>query len=85
LQVQEVMELDSSEVVIGMVRAGLGAGVIPAGRLRQLPPGEVVAMPFGEPPIHRHVALIERINNPRSDLSQLVYDEVKQMTTVGMS
>jgi DNA-binding transcriptional LysR family regulator len=30
-QVQEAMELDSSEVVISMVNAGLGAGVIPAG------------------------------------------------------
>ncbi len=81
LQVQEAMELDSSEVVVGMARAGLGAGVIPAGRLRQIPPGEVVAEPFGDPPIHRRVVLIERINNPRSDLSQLVYDEVRQMTT----
>ena len=85
LQVQEAMELDSSEVVVGMARAGLGAGVIPDGRLRQIPPGEVVAKPFGDPPIHRRVVLIERINNPRSDLSQLVYDEVKQMTTPGMS
>ena len=40
VQVQEVVELDSSEFVIGMVRAGLGAGVIPTGRLRQIPPAE---------------------------------------------
>jgi hypothetical protein len=58
--------------VIGMVRAGLSDGLIPAGRLRQIPPTEVVAMPFGELPIHLRVVLIEYINNPRSNLLQLV-------------
>jgi DNA-binding transcriptional LysR family regulator len=80
VRVKEAMELDSSEAVVGMARAGLGAGVIPAGRLRQIPAGEIVALPFGEPPIHRKVVLIERSNNPRSDLSQLVYDAVTQVT-----
>ena len=80
-QVDEVMELDSSETVIGMVRAGIGAGVIPSGRLRHVPDGDVVALSFGEPPIHRRVVLVERSNNPRSDLSQLVYDAVRQVTT----
>jgi hypothetical protein len=42
-------------------------------------------MPFGELPIHLWVVLIEHINNSRSDLSQLVYDEVKQMTTLEAS
>ena len=75
----EAMELDSSETVIGMAGAGIGAGVIPIGRLRQSPPGEVFAVPFGDPPIYRRVVLIERKNNQRSDLSQLVYDVVKQI------
>ena len=79
--VDEVMELDSSETVVGMARAGIGAGVIPAGRLRRASAGDVVSMPFGEPPIYRRVVLIERSNNPRSDLSQLVYDAVRQVTT----
>ena len=80
-QVDEVMELDSSETIVGMARAGIGAGVIPAGRLQRLPAGEVVALPFGEPPVFRRVVLVERRNNPRSDLSQLVYDAVRQVTT----
>ena len=33
--VDDAMELDSSETVVGMASAGLGAGVIPVGRLRQ--------------------------------------------------
>lgn len=78
IAVEEAMELDSSETVAGMVSAGLGAGVIPAGRLSHVPAGEVVTMPFGDPPIVRRVVLIERRNNPRSDLSQLVYDAVRK-------
>jgi DNA-binding transcriptional LysR family regulator len=78
--VSEAMELDSSEAVVGMARAGLGAGVVPAGRLRLVPDGDVFTLPFGEPPIPRRVALIERSNNPRSDLSELVYDAVMQVT-----
>jgi DNA-binding transcriptional LysR family regulator len=81
LQVNEAMELDSSETVVGMAHAGIGAGVSPVGRLRRVPAGHVVALPFGDPPIYRRVVLIERRNNPRSDLSQLVYDAVKQVTT----
>ncbi len=79
--VDEIMELDSSETVVGMARAGIGAGVIPLGRLRGIPVDEVVSIPFGDPPIYRRVVLIERSNNPRSDLSQLVYDAVRQVTT----
>jgi DNA-binding transcriptional LysR family regulator len=80
LQVDEAMELDSSETVVGMARASIGAGVVPVGRLRHVPAGDVVALPFGEPPIFRRVVLIERRNNPRSDLSELVYDAVRQVT-----
>jgi DNA-binding transcriptional LysR family regulator len=81
LQVNEVMELDSSETVVGMAHNGIGAGIVPVGRLRRVVAGEVVALSFGEPPLFRRVVLIERRNNPRSDLSQLVYDAVKQVTT----
>ncbi len=80
LAVDEAMELDSSEAVVGMARAGLGAGVVPEGRLRQVPDGTVVCVPFGDPPIHRRVVLTERRNNPRSDLSQLVYDAMRRVT-----
>jgi DNA-binding transcriptional LysR family regulator len=78
--VDEAMELDSSEAVVGMVRAGLGAGAVPAGRLRHVAAGKVVVLPFGNPPLKRRVVLIERRNYSRSDLSRLVYDAVRRAT-----
>ncbi len=80
IHVEEAMELDSSAAVVGMASAGLGAGVVPEGLLRHVSNEEVTIMPFGDPPIQRQVVLVERRNNSRSDLSQLVYDEVKQLT-----
>lgn len=80
LEVNEVMELDSSETVVGMARNGIGAGVVPLGRIRRGVNDDVVTMPFGDPPLHRRVVLVERRNNPRSDLALLVYDAVKQVT-----
>ncbi len=79
--VEDAMELDSSESVASMAIAGLGAGVIPAGRLRHIDDKKIVALPFGDPPIFRKVVLIERANNPRSDLSQVLYDQVTQVVT----
>ncbi len=83
--VEDAMELDSSEAVVGMARAGLGAGAVPLGRLQQVAAGEIVSMPFGDPQIMRRVVLIERRNNPRSDLSRLVYDAVRRATRTARS
>lgn len=83
--VQEAMELDSSEVIVGMANAGLGAGVVPAGRLQHVAADAVTAMPFGDPPIFRRVVLTERRNNPRSDLSRVVYAELKRLTLASAS
>lgn len=80
LVVSEAMELDSSDVVLSMVHAGLGAGVIPAGRLKGEYAESVRSFPFGDPPVSRRVVLIERPNYERSDLSEVLYLELKRLT-----
>lgn len=80
LVVSDAMELDSSDVVLSMVHAGLGAGVIPAGRLKGEQGDAVRSFPFGDPPVSRRVGLIERPNYERTDLSQVLYLELKRLT-----
>ena len=80
LILSEAMELDSSEVVLSMVRAGLGAGVVPAGRLKGEHGGMVRQFAFGDPPVSRRVVLAERPDYERSDLSQVLYVELKRLT-----
>ena len=65
-------------------RAGLGAGVVPIGRLRHIPADAVYTEPFGDPPIFRRVVMTERRNNPPSDLSRIDYAELKHLAaTIG--
>ena len=80
LIVSDAMELDSSDVVLSMAHAGLGAGVIPAGRLQGELGQGVRTFLFGDPPVSRQVVLIERLNYERSDLSQVLYLELKRLT-----
>ena len=82
LIVTEAMELDSSEALLSMAHAGLGAGVIPAGQLKGAAGAEVKTFPFGDPPVSRRVVLIEQLNNARSDLSDVLYQELKRLTSV---
>ena len=78
LVVTEAMELDSSEAMLSMVQAGLGAGVIPAGHLKG---ADVRSFPFGDPPVSRRVVLVERLNHQQSDLSHILYLELMRLTT----
>lgn len=80
LIVTDAMELDSSEVVLSMACAGLGAGVIPAGRLTEEQSQNVKHFAFGDPPVSRRVVLVERPDYERSDLSQVLYLELKRLT-----
>jgi len=80
LVVAEAMELDSSQALLNMVHAGLGAGVIPSGQLKGHAGEKVRVFPFGSPPVSRRVVLAERLNNQRSDLSQVLYLELKRLT-----
>jgi DNA-binding transcriptional LysR family regulator len=74
------MELDSSEAIVGMAKAGLGAGVVPGGRLKHVPADSVVVLPFGTPHLKRRVVLVERRDHARSDLSKLVFHALKQVS-----
>jgi DNA-binding transcriptional LysR family regulator len=85
LIVSDAMELDSSDVVLSMAHAGLGAGVIPAGRLKGEQGQSVRMFPFGDPPVSRQVVLIERLNYERSDLSQVLYLELQRLIRVQSS
>lgn len=80
LVVEDAMELDSTEAILRMAEAGLGVGVVPEGRLRWEPETVVRRFPFGDPPVSRRVVLVERRNNQRSDLSQILYAELRRLT-----
>lgn len=80
VSIQEAMELDSSESIVGLVAEGLGVGVVPAGRVTDEVRSVLKVVPFGSPPVQRNVVLIERTNNQRSDLANILYQELLALT-----
>ena len=78
--VDDAMDLDNSESIVGLVSAGLGVGVVPAGRLKGIDRTKLRILPFGTPPAHRRVVLMERNNSQRSDVAAILYRELLALT-----
>ena len=81
VSVSDAMELDSSEAVMQMAAAGLGAGVVSEGRVSGEAAQSLRLTPFGDPQAYRRVVLVERRNNPRSDLARVLYDELQSLVS----
>lgn len=60
-----IAEIDTITAVVACVVNGLGVSIAPWSALREAG-GEVVAVPFGDPPIYRQIGLIERRASPRA-------------------
>ncbi|GJL83837.1 MAG: LysR family transcriptional regulator [marine bacterium B5-7] len=77
IRVDEAMELDSTEAIVQMTLSGLGAGVVPRGRVLVEHARTLSIFPFGEPQVHRKVILVQRKNTAASELSRLLYLELQ--------
>jgi DNA-binding transcriptional LysR family regulator len=77
IAVRDVMQLDSSDAVVQLALAGLGSGIVPSGRVSADAARNLKTFPFGEPQVHRQVALVRRRNARSSELSQLLYQELQ--------
>jgi DNA-binding transcriptional LysR family regulator len=73
---REGMELDSSDSIVQLALAGLGCGIVPSGRVTSEAARNLKVLPFGDPQVHRQVALVQRRNMKASELSQLLYEEL---------
>ncbi len=60
-----IAEIDTITAVVACVVNGLGASIAPWSALKEAS-GEMVAVPFGDPPISRQIGLIERRASPRA-------------------
>jgi DNA-binding transcriptional LysR family regulator len=74
IKVQEHMELDSIESILMMVSRGLGVAIAPERSISSNQRALLKCVPFGDPPVCRRVALVERANGDRSTLSDALHD-----------
>jgi DNA-binding transcriptional LysR family regulator len=79
---RDIMELDSSDSVVQLALAGLGCGIVPGGRVSVEAARSLKVFPFGDPQVHRQVALVQRRNMRASDLSELLYQELLAQVAV---
>lgn len=68
-----VAEIDTMSAVVASVVHGLGASIAPWSALQDAP-GDVVAVPFGNPPVHRQLGLIERRATPRAVVIERLHE-----------
>jgi len=71
--VQERMELDSIESILMMVSRGLGAAVAPERSISESQRAMLKCVPFGEPPVYRAVALVERSSGDSAALTDALH------------
>jgi DNA-binding transcriptional LysR family regulator len=74
IEVRERMELDSIESILMMVSRGLGAAVAPERSISAEQRALLKCVPFGDPPVRRRVALVERASGDRSALTNVLHD-----------
>ncbi len=80
IAVKPEMEIDNLEGVARLVASGLGVSVVPQRRgAEPFPPG-TRTLPFGEPPVHRTLGVLERMDNPRAELVKTLYGALKEET-----
>lgn len=75
--VSEAMELDSIEAILAMVARGLGVAVAPAGSITDALRETVRTVPFGNPPVRRRVALVERERPEVASATALLLEELR--------
>lgn len=79
LQVRETMVLNTLEAIMSMVHAGLGVSIVPLPAIS--PPGSpaVRAVPLPGPPTYRTLGLIEIANHPKSGLTRMLLQALKDV------
>ncbi len=79
--VKRGMEIDSLDAITRMVSFGLGVSVVPLPRTASAMLDSLKWLPFGDPPLHRSLVMIERQASPQSLLVEALTDVLRQVGT----
>jgi len=79
IRVKVGMDIDSLESIAMMVAAGLGVSVVPKRHIAKPFPDKILARPFGEPPLHRVVGIVERRERPKKERVRALFVELARL------
>lgn len=77
IKVKTVMELDDYESILIMVKNNLGVGIVQEHFLTKLYRNKLKYMPFGLPPLIREGGIIARVDNPKNNLIDLLWNSLR--------
>jgi len=81
IEVKRGMEIDSLDAIARMVSFGLGVSVVPLPRTGSSMLDGLKWLPFGDPPLHRSLVMIERQASPRAELVQALTEVLRQVSS----
>ena len=67
------IEVDTLDGITHLVASGVGISVVPQRPVGSPFPDSIQAVPFGDPPVHRVLGLIERVDNRRGAITALLH------------
>jgi len=81
ISVKRGMEIDSLDAITRMVSFGLGVSIVPLPRTASKLLDNLKWLPFGDPPLHRSLVMIERQASPNSKLVEALTDVLRKVST----
>ena len=73
------MEIDTLDAVVSLVKHRLGVSIVPCNTAAAPFPKEIRALPFGSPPILRHLSVTRRNDCAKAHLVSLLIDALRQV------
>lgn len=80
INVEAAMELDSYESILLMIEHELGVGIVPEPYLLKSRIEKLHYVPFGTPPLTRHMGIMVRSDNPQKELVDLLWNALKNFS-----
>ncbi len=77
IKVKTVMELDDYESILIMVKNNLGVGIVQERFLTKRHRNILKCVPFGLPPLIREGGIIARVDNPKNNLVDLLWNSLR--------
>lgn len=81
ISVKRGMEINSLDAITRMVSFGLGVSIVPLPRTASKLLDNLKWLPFGDPPLHRSLVMIERQASPHSQLVEALTEVLRKVST----
>lgn len=79
LPISDIAQIDTIPAIAACVANGLGASIVPRIALNAIR-DDVLAIPFGSPPVFRQIGLLTRHKSPRAGLIRELHDHLAEVS-----